>query len=75
MEVLTIGDIKFQTLDLGGHTVARKTWSEYFTKVDALVYFVDAVDRERFPESKRELDVRRSLVLSQHYSCLHSSLI
>merc|ERR1711871_1200379 len=42
--------------DLGGHTVARKVWSEYFQQVDAVVYMVDTVDRERFSESKAELD-------------------
>jgi GTP-binding protein SAR1 len=30
-----IGNIKFRTIDLGGHTVARKIWSDYFTKVIA----------------------------------------
>ena len=58
MEELTIGNIKFRTFDLGGHTVARKVWSEYFQQVDAVVYMVDTVDRERFLESKAELDVR-----------------
>lgn len=56
MEELTIGNIKFRTFDLGGHTVARKVWSEYFQQVDAVVYMVDTVDRERFAESKAELD-------------------
>ena len=56
MEELTIGNIKFKTFDLGGHTVARKVWSEYFQQVDAVVYMVDTVDRERFMESKAELD-------------------
>ena len=56
MEELTIGNIKFRTFDLGGHTVARKVWSEYFQQVDAVVYMVDTVDRERFMESKAELD-------------------
>lgn len=37
---------------------ARKLWSSYFPQVDAVVYLVDAMDRERFPEAKKELDVR-----------------
>ncbi|KAF8407814.1 hypothetical protein HHK36_006950 [Tetracentron sinense] len=51
-EELSIGKIKFQAFDLGGRQIARRVWKDYYAQVDAVVYLVDAVDKERFHERR-----------------------
>ncbi len=56
-EELQVANLHIKAFDLGGHHAARQLWSTYFPSVNAIIYLVDAVDRERFPESKAALDV------------------
>ena len=55
-EQLQIGKVNMHAFDLGGHSAMRKVWREYFPKIDAIVYLVDAADPSRFEESKKEFD-------------------
>jgi len=55
-EELTMGKLKFRVHDLGGHDVARDLWTDYFVACNAIIYLVDCNDRERFAETKAELD-------------------
>lgn len=46
--LLTLGDV-------GGQTTLRSYWRNYFEKTDTLIWVVDATDRARIDDCRREL--------------------
>lgn len=57
VEKFQIGNCEVTAVDLGGHEGVRALWSKYAYGINAVVYIVDCADQDRFPESKKELDV------------------
>eukprot|EP00919_Chromeraceae_sp_WS-2016_P001237 GHVR01003134.1.p1 GENE.GHVR01003134.1~~GHVR01003134.1.p1 ORF type:complete len:104 (+),score=10.79 GHVR01003134.1:95-406(+) len=47
-EELVMGKIRFKAWDLGGHEAARKTWKNYVSDVDGIIYLVDCSNTKRF---------------------------
>ena len=41
--------------DVGGQKTLRTYWKNYFEKTDTLIWVVDATDRERIDDCRREL--------------------
>ena len=37
-------------------SLVRSLWRQYFLTVNAIVFIIDAVDKERIKEAKKELD-------------------
>ena len=66
---MAIGGITFTTFDLGGHETARRVWKDYFPAVDAIVFIIDTCDKDRFEESKMELEVTYQSHIQCH--CLY----
>ena len=53
---MNIGNIQFNTYDLGGHYAARKIWVDYCGAVDGLIYMVDSHDHDRLKTAREELE-------------------
>jgi GTP-binding protein SAR1 len=48
--IVEIGNLKAQVIDIGGHEAARVAWKDYFYNVDGIVFIVDVNDVERYKE-------------------------
>jgi small GTP-binding protein len=54
-EELTLCGVTFKIFDIGGHTLARRLWRDYYVEMDALVFVIDASDESRLTEAATEL--------------------
>ncbi|KAL0248524.1 hypothetical protein GEMRC1_003760 [Eukaryota sp. GEM-RC1] len=52
---LSLGALRIDAIDLGGHETARTAWRDHYVGADAVVFVVDAADPARFDESRDEL--------------------
>eukprot|EP00003_Mantamonas_plastica_P010685 TRINITY_DN2015_c0_g1_i2.p1 TRINITY_DN2015_c0_g1~~TRINITY_DN2015_c0_g1_i2.p1 ORF type:complete len:214 (-),score=61.76 TRINITY_DN2015_c0_g1_i2:208-804(-) len=57
MEEVVLNNITFKAWDLGGHETWRHIWSDFFEQADAILFMVDAADRERIEEANEELEM------------------
>lgn len=49
-DVVEIGNLKAQVVDIGGHQAVRIAWKDYFYDVDGIVFIVDVADDARYEE-------------------------
>ncbi|GFT07186.1 ADP-ribosylation factor-like protein 1 [Nephila pilipes] len=55
LEEVTYKNLNFQAVDLGGKTLIRRYWRNYFEKIDAVIFVVDSTDEFRMELTKHEL--------------------
>jgi len=55
MKKVTKGNVTIKMWDIGGQTRFRSMWERYCRGVNAIVYVVDAANKENFESSKKEL--------------------
>jgi small GTP-binding protein len=56
VEEVKYKNVTFSVFDIGGQDKIRKLWKYYYDKGDAIIFVVDASDRERVPLAKKEIE-------------------
>ena len=56
-QTLTVASLHFTAIDLGGHEQVRRVWKDYFHGIDAVVFVVDAADRQGILDISRWLSM------------------
>jgi GTPase SAR1 family protein len=46
-QTVSVGHVKFNAWDLGGHEAARSSWSDFYLQCGGVVFMVDAADPAR----------------------------
>jgi small GTP-binding protein len=70
IEEVTAAGVTVTIWDCGGQEKLRSTWRYYYKGTQAVIFVVDASDRERVPEAKRELQKLMSEELLKDCSLL-----
>jgi ADP-ribosylation factor 1/2 len=55
VETVQYKHVELNMWDVGGQDKIRALWKHYYANTDAIIYVVDAADRERFEEASEEL--------------------
>lgn len=50
--VVKIGNLRANVIDIGGHRAVRIAWKDFFHNIDGIVFIVDAGDKDRYAEVK-----------------------
>merc|ERR1712107_898652 len=55
VETISYKNVDFTVWDVGGQNKIRPLWRHYYIGTDALIWVVDASDKDRIQEAKEEL--------------------
>jgi len=54
----------FNIIEIGGHKMMHQVWKQYISNADAILWMVDAGDKEKLSESREELHVVNDILYS-----------